>query len=221
MSSAPQATIWLIVGNNGSGKTSIFGSSETYNPDQRAFELRNENPDFSVPIANSIAWNSGVEGLRYAIDHNLSFALETTLSSATITSEVRRAGLAGRRVVVSYVGVGDVEVNIRRVRARVARGIGTAHDIPEAAIRRRHVQGFENTMTIMEYVTDFHLYDNSVEVEIHAGQPPQLVRLLTVTDKTIIEVADSIPDWSAPLVNQARKLFPMNDRGEVPPQTPS
>ena len=153
-----RATITVLAGVNGSGKSSIAGElildegAPYYNPDVEAREILAQGLAADQREANSLAWKLGVMGLSRAIDTGGSFTLETTLASSTIRSELERAAYLGtHRLVIWYVGLATVADNIRRVRERHVRG---GHDIPVEDIKRRFEISPRNLMRLMEVVTD-------------------------------------------------------------------
>ncbi len=135
-----EPTIYVLAGVNGSGKSSIGGAAITargaydYNPDTAAQELRKIHPNMTQPIANSHAWTLGKDMLEKAIKDKEIFAFETTLGGNTITSLLIHAAENGLKVKLWYAGLESVELNLARVKARVAYG---GHDIPEEDIRKR------------------------------------------------------------------------------------
>ena len=174
------ATIYVLAGVNGSGKSSIGGAAFTsrgvvfYNPDTVARRLCELHPNLTKNLANSHAWRLGREILEEPIARRKTYAFETTLGGRTITELLVQASRNGLKVKLWYVGLDSVERNISRVRARVARG---GHPIPEADIRRRWNTSRRNLIDLLPSLSALRLHDNSPEANPHAGEPP-LPRLL-------------------------------------------
>jgi predicted ABC-type ATPase len=70
-----------------------------------------------------------------------SFALETTLAGKHYLRMMVDARIRGFEVVLVYIGTGNVEINLARIRNRVLAG---GHDVPKSDVRRRYQRSFEN-----------------------------------------------------------------------------
>ena len=173
--------ITVLAGPNGGGKSSIAGAmlrnagGDYFNPDEVARRIREHDPPLSVPEANGLAWREGKRLLERAIDERKSFAFETTLGGSTMTELLDGAAAAGLEVRVWYVALSSAEMQLARVRARVARG---GHDIPEADVRRRYTKSLENLVRLLPKLTELRMFDNSAPGDPAAGRTPrpQLVR---------------------------------------------
>lgn len=75
------------------------------------------------------------------IESGQSFTVETTLSGTTYLRMAARAKAKGFNVVLFHVGTTSVEINIERVKARVAKG---GHDVPVEDQLRRYPRTIEN-----------------------------------------------------------------------------
>lgn len=131
-----QPKVVIIAGANGAGKTT-FGRNvlPLDHPDCAFFlnadEIQREDARFASPVA------AGREMLRRIAMHltrTETFALETTLSSASYGRQIPDWRAAGYAVWIYYLEVQSAELSIARVAQRVAAG---GHDIPERDIRRR------------------------------------------------------------------------------------
>lgn len=198
-------SIWVLAGTNGAGKSSIGGAmiraagADYYNPDEAARRIQDANPGTSITDANSAAWLEGKRLLERAIADHGNFAFETTLGGATITKLLADAVAAGIDVHVWYVALASPELHLARVRARVSRG---GHDIAERHIRRRYDASRENLITLLPGLASLRVYDNSVEAQPSAGDPPQPRLLLHMENGTIVEHCDlsTVPEWAKPIV---------------------
>lgn len=203
--------IYVIAGTNGAGKSSIGGEAfrnarvQYFNPDEVARRIHTAHPQLAQAEVNSAAWHQGRRLLEKAIVDQLDFAFETTLGGETITRLLERAVEAGSEVRVWYVGLASVELHLERVRKRVAKG---GHDIPEADIRRRHVQSRLNLIRLLPKLTELRLYDNSEEGDPHRGRAPTPKLLLHWRRSRIVAPRDfkDTPDWAKPIVAASMKL---------------
>ena len=200
-----EPTIYVLAGVNGSGKSSIGGAAITargayyYNPDTAAQELRKIHPNMTQPIANSHAWTLGKDMLEKAIKDKEIFAFETTLGGNTITSLLIHAAENGLKVKLWYAGLESVELNLARVKARVAYG---GHDIPEEDIRNRWDSSRRNLIKLLPHLYSLRLYDNSVEADPKQGKAPQPGLLLHMEAGKVVGPEDltGAPEWAKPII---------------------
>lgn len=203
------ATITVLAGTNGAGKSSIGGAqleaarAPFYNPDVETRELMAANPAMTLDEANAAAWGIGKERLENAIKSRTSFNFETTLGGATIARLLTTAHAKGLRVRVWYCGLRDAELHIARVRARVLRG---GHHIAEKKIRERFDASRNNLCSILPSIDELMLYDNSDDADPHAGRAPRPVQLLHYRDGKILHLAFTIPAWAKPIAAVALNL---------------
>lgn len=211
---AAKAEIIVLAGVNGAGKSSIGGAylranaADYFNPDEVARQYQQANPGMDIKTANAIAWEMGKRGLEQVVQRGGVFALETTLGGNTLTSLLLKAAQAGAKVHIWYAGLASVELHLKRVRARVAKG---GHDIPEADIRRRWVQSHLNLIRLIPYVTSLRVFDNSVQADPSEGKCPQPSLVLEIAGKSLVfpthEQLAATPSWAKPIVLAAYKQF--------------
>lgn len=203
------ATITVLAGTNGAGKSSIGGAqleaarAPFYNPDVETIRLMAANPGMTLDEANAAAWGIGKQRLETAIEGRSNFNFETTLGGATIARLLTKAHADGLRVRVWYCGLRDAELHIARVRARVLRG---GHHIAENKIRERFDASRNNLCSILPSIDELMLYDNSDEADPHAGRAPRPVRLLHFRGGKILNLANIIPAWAKPIAAVALSL---------------
>lgn len=211
MSVPRRASIHVLAGVNGAGKSSIGGAAirqhggEYFNPDEAARALRKKNPTLTQADANSAAWRQGVRLLKRAIEEDLDFTFETTLGGSTITTLLLQAAERGIEVHVWYVGLSSPELHIERVQTRVSQG---GHDIPEHDIHRRYEHSRLNLITLLSHLTTLQMYDNSGDTDPAAGQTPKPTPVLHMKHGRILGPLDlaSTPNWAKPIVAAALKL---------------
>jgi len=208
---AKPSRIYVIAGVNGAGKSSIAGAmfrsegGDYYNPDEAARKLLAASPRLTQSEANARAWQRGRDLLEQSIDKSLDFAFETTLGGNTITRLLADAAARGVLLYVWYVGLSNLDLHIRRVRARVRKG---GHDIPEETIRRRFDHSRRNLIALLPGLTALRMYDNSTEADPAAGKAPQLTPVLLMEHRKILNPQDlpRAPDWAKPIVAAALKM---------------
>jgi predicted ABC-type ATPase len=87
-----------------------------------------------------------------------------------------------------YIGAGDVEINLERIRQRVAAG---GHDIPEADVRRRISRSLKNASLAAAEADFAIIFDNSGSEMI-----PIIDR-----DQEQIHTYCEIPTWATDIAN--------------------
>lgn len=208
--STKRGTITVLAGVNGAGKSSVAGAfirqsgGDYYNPDEWTRLLVERNPGLDPGEANSLAWTRGKEMLERAIAEGTDFVFETTLGAKTITRLLVAAAEKGMAVRVFFVGLASVELHLRRVAARVAKG---GHDIPQAKIRQRWENSRLNLVSLMPMLDELMVWDNSAEAD-HVTVAPAPVLLLHLKQGQIVGPKNfaHTPVWAKPVIAAAIKL---------------
>ena len=86
------------------------------------------------------------------------FTIETVMSDTNKLDYIRLAKSMGYRIYLYFVATKDVQINIDRVRFRVATG---GHDVPEDRIRKRYLGSLENLFEAVSLVDRAYFFDNS------------------------------------------------------------
>lgn len=136
--------MFIISGCNGAGKTTASYSllpqmlecSQYVNSDEFAKSLSPFNPD----AASFTAGRYMMMKVKYLIDRQQDFGIETTLATRSLVRIVEEAKEHGYSVTIIYMWLSSPELAISRVRDRVSAG---GHNIPENIIRRRYVMGLK------------------------------------------------------------------------------
>ncbi len=97
------------------------------------------------------------------------------MSTGKYRALVDRAHQQAFRVRLIYVFLTSAELNVARVRDRVA---GGGHDVPEASIRARRERSFEQLSWFFEHADEVDIFDNS-------GANPRLVARKTESEITV------------------------------------
>jgi predicted ABC-type ATPase len=165
--------LWIVAGPNGSGKTSTYDNADIedfgrsvwiINPDALAKRIGDiEGLD---PVPANIEAVERIERWLYAsIETHQTVGVETVLS----TSKYRRLVLEAKKhkftIRLIYVLLNSPELNIERVRLRVAKG---GHDVPTDKILERRERSLAQLPWFLAQADDAWLFDNSAEI-------PQLI----------------------------------------------
>lgn len=159
MSRMPRCLI--IAGPNGAGKTTFAreflpaegGCTTFINADLIAAGLEPFAPERAAIRAARLM----AERIADAVARREDFAVESTLSGRSYASLIRSWRETGYRIGLVYLTLPSVELAILRVQLRVAQG---GHDIPEAVIRRRFAQGWDNFQQLYRPLADaWQVYD--------------------------------------------------------------
>ena len=142
---ADAATLWLIAGPNGVGKTTyamkhlraVSGSINFVNLDEIARGLSPLEPSVAETDAARIA----LARARAFIAEHRTFAMETTLSGLAQLRLLQAAKEAGLKTALLYFSVRSPEICVERIARRVAEG---GHDVPEPVVRRRFERSHGN-----------------------------------------------------------------------------
>lgn len=142
--------LYVIAGCNGAGKTTasktilpeLWNCKEFVNADIIAAELCPSDPESAAIEAARIMLNR----VQQLVETGVDFSIETTLSTRSLVSLIKRAKAKGYVVKLVFFWLRSPEMAIERIADRVMKG---GHNIPEDVIRRRYARGIHNL---------FHLY---------------------------------------------------------------
>ncbi len=176
--------LWIIAGANGSGKSTAYteasveaptGSIWIINPDLLAARIAAHEAIPLTPDAN-IAAVTRIEAWLYAsVATHQTVGVETVLSTPKYRALVEAAHAQGFRVRLIYVFLKRADLNVERVKLRVAKG---GHDVAEAAIRDRRRRSFIELGWFFQHADHAEIYDNS-------GAEPALIVSKVDGDLTI------------------------------------
>ncbi|WGE89315.1 zeta toxin family protein [Actinobacillus arthritidis] len=171
-------------GTNGAGKTTLRGFNKdtvqiVIDSDHIAMQISPENPR----AVDSQAGRKAIELFKFAVNQQVSFSMESTLSGNSILQRIKTAKENGFFVRLNYVGVDGVSINIKRVKARVASG---GHFIDEETIRNRYDISLQNLIKIVPLCDEVFIYDNS-------GEAPNLV--FHISENELTQWLDELPKW--------------------------
>jgi predicted ABC-type ATPase len=181
------ARLTVVAGANGAGKSTLT----------REITARGTpiiDPDAIARDERRSAVGAGRAAIVASAAHfraRESFGIETTLSGNRTLRLMRDAQFRGYEIVLLFIGTNSVEINLARIRARVALG---GHDVPEADVRRRYERGFESLRQAFAIASGTILYDNS-------STPGYEIVALT-DDRRRLMAIGRIPPWARPFVDR-------------------
>lgn len=157
--------LYIIAGCNGAGKTTasytilpeLLNCNEFVNADNIAAGLSPFKPE-------SVALEAGrimIGRINNLLESEADFAFETTLSTRSYISFIRKAQGKGYTITLLYFWLSSPQLAIRRVAKRVSRG---GHNIPDDVIIRRYYRGINNLVNLYIPVCDKWLVMNNKDV---------------------------------------------------------
>jgi len=155
--------LYIIAGCNGAGKTTasytilpeILNCKEFVNADNIAAGISPFNPESVAIEAGRIM----LKRINELLDEGADFALETTLSTKSYVSFVKKAQQAGYEVALLYFWLDSPQTAYDRVAKRVSQG---GHNIPIDVIERRYYRGIRNLIDLYIPICDKWLVMNNV-----------------------------------------------------------
>ncbi|MBP5218045.1 MAG: zeta toxin family protein [Bacteroidales bacterium] len=197
--------LFIISGCNGSGKTTasyallpeLFGCREFVNSDEFAKSLAPFNPESAYVAASRFM----LMKMRYLLDRNEDFCIETTLATRSMLKMARLAQEKGYYVTILYLWLNSPDLAVSRVKARVAAG---GHNIKEDTIRRRYNLGLHYLFReYMPVCNRWILADNSrdsFEVIAEGSEDGTIVR----NSETFARIKDMNFEYEKQLASAAR-----------------
>jgi len=191
---APGLTYTLVAGVNGAGKTTLYRILNKYedlgvrvNIDEMVASEGSWRDDM-LQIAAS---RKALKVIGECIEKKRSFNQETTLPTATIVRQIRKAREAGYQIRLYFVGVENYQTAIKRVRSRVEKG---GHGIDEKLIRQRFERLPETLHDVLPLVDSAFFYDNTVK----------FIQVAHVRNNVIVDCENDIPVWFWELIAKSR-----------------
>lgn len=161
-----QPVLWLIAGPNGCGKSSFYnhtdiegwgGSVWIINPDLLTQRIV-EQEGLDVAAANLQAVQRIETWLFDSLDVHQTVGVETVLSTGKYRPLVAQAKVRGFEVRLVYVLVRNADIQVERIRLRVAEG---GHHVREEKTRARRERSFRQLVWFLEQADRAWVYDNS------------------------------------------------------------
>ena len=180
--------IIVFAGPNGSGKSTVINAVreqtnvEMYdyiNADDIANEFFSDEPDYNVRNLMAAKYADYLRN-KY-IDESRDFIFETVLSTERNIELLKKAKKEGYFITGVYVLTRDPEVNVERVKKRVAQG---GHDVPIDKIKARYDRCLSLIPKFVDSIDNMILYDNT----------DKILLTLIKKDKNITVVSNNIED---------------------------
>lgn len=151
MDASPE--ILVFAGPNGSGKSSITKRFPIVGLYINADEIKKRANCSDLEAAQE------AEKIReYCLQHKTNFTFETVLSTRRNLDLLHRAKAAGYKITSVYVTTANVQLNILRVRSRVANG---GHDVPSEKIISRYTLSMKNIKELVSLSDVCIVVDNT------------------------------------------------------------
>lgn len=155
--------LYIIAGCNGAGKTTasyavlpeILNCKEFVNADAIAAGLSPFNVEGVALEAGRIM----LKRINELLDEGVDFAFETTLSTKSYVSFIKKAQNAGYEVTLLYFWLDSPRVAFDRVAKRVSEG---GHNIPIDVIERRYYRGIKNLFYLYIPICDKWIVMNNI-----------------------------------------------------------
>jgi predicted ABC-type ATPase len=158
--------LWIVAGPNGSGKSTLYDATDIegfgrsvwiINPDILTARLHTQE---RLPLdkANGEALNRIQAWLDASIQAHQTVGVETVLSTPKYRVLVEQAKARGFEIRLLYVTLRNANLNVQRVRLRVATG---GHSVPEDKIRSRRERSFQQLPWFLDQADVALIYDNS------------------------------------------------------------
>jgi predicted ABC-type ATPase len=202
---AKRPRFWIVAGPNGSGKSTSYGRGEVMGLDGSVWII---NPDLlTVRLAKAeglelMAANlAAVQRIESWLDASISvhqtIGVETVLSSPKYRRLVEKAKAHDFEVCFVYVYLQTAEMQLERIRARVAKG---GHNVPENKVRERRERSFDQLPWFFAQAERAWIIDNSGESPTVVGirDRDTNVGFSFDTDLILDELADRIWQEVAP-----------------------
>lgn len=203
----PTPLCLCIAGPKGSGKSSLTDGL------RRRFRLENWiDPDL---VAKTMAADLGApvediaqEAFRAARNLRVDYARRrTTFGFETVFSHSSNLDFlqmlrdtCGYRVRVYFVSTTSVEINVARVRNRVARG---GHPVPEEKVRARYARTMALLPRLLFEFEQLAIFDNSETHTTNRRSAGRLVASVTMpsTGQPEVSFRPDLPPWARELVS--------------------
>ncbi len=189
-----------MAGPNGSGKSTLYDSTDIegfgrsvwiINPDTLSAHIA-ENENKALLRANGEALDRIQNWLSASLNAYQTIGVETVLSTGKYRTLIKKAKAAGFEFRLLYVLLHSVEINIERVRLRVAKG---GHAVAEDKIRARYARSLRQLPWFLQQADRASIYDNS-------GATP---RLVGQKSNGLMEIDPSAPDDLLAAVRRIRR----------------
>ena len=200
----------VIAGPNGSGKSTLtnylIAQGVDFGRYINADELAKNHglyDDFGMKAAQKLADDAREECLL----KHINFSFETVMSHESKPLFMARAKAAGYNVTLFFVATENPEINLARVKARVALG---GHNVPEDRIVARYWRSIDLLSQAILSTNRTVIFDNSLP-----GSLEGLSALRPVIEANCYEKSLSV-EFIAPVPKWAKSALNFEKQGAVP-----
>lgn len=181
--------LWIVAGPNRCGKSSAYDRSDVdefggsvwiINPDLLTIRIRGRE-QLTLTDANLAAVKRIETWLDASLDVHQTIGVETVLSTDKYRRLVAKAKTLGFEIRLIYIFVRSLELQLERIRLRVAKG---GHDVPQGKVRERRERSFDQLLWFFAASDAAWIFDNS-------GAEPELVGRKAGQDITL---SNKLPD---------------------------
>jgi predicted ABC-type ATPase len=192
--------LWIVAGPNGSGKSTLYDATDIedfgrsvwiINPDTLAARIRDQEGK-TLAVANREALDRIQAWLDASIAAHQTVGAETVLSTDKYRALVIRAKSLGFEIRLLYVTLQTADMNVERVRLRVAHG---GHHVDEVKIRARRERSFRQLPWFFKEADLALVYDNSgATPKLVARKEADVIKVERTAPKAIIDAIESLKD---------------------------
>ncbi len=175
----------FLIGANGSGKSTLrnylnLSDIQTnIDPDVLNRIFKNKYPQNYIFESARCA----ITMYQQSIKNEFNVCIESTLAGHGTMDRIIQAKNCGYFIIGYFVGLNNVELNLVRIKNRVALG---GHDIPKNTVLKRYHESMDNLTKIKNYFNELHIIDNSFTAY-------QLQ--LSKYQENIIQHTSTLEDW--------------------------
>lgn len=177
----------VVAGPNGAGKSRLcpfYVSSESFDGDKLAMQLREEHPDWPDRWIHGTVAGELEKQKNKAIEDHTDFAFETNFSNDMVVRMIKEFREAGFKVALYYFGLSSVEESLMRVSQRMVTG---GHDVAEEVVRYNFTEGAKRAKD------NLHLFENITFID--GNSPYGNIIAIHIDKNHTHNVSDIIPGW--------------------------
>ncbi len=148
--------------------------------------MEGRNLRIDAPALSSYHASILADFIRFSlVDARISFTFETVMSSPAKVDFLRSAKAAGYRTYLYFIATENPEINVARVRHRVASG---GHSVPESKIIERYHRSLALLDSAIQSTDRAYLFDSS--------ESDRRNWIAEITSGSDLEIkTDSVPAW--------------------------
>lgn len=186
---APKPEIVILVGGNGSGKTTYYNTflAESGLPFINADIIAKKQFGDRAEARSADAAKMAEDTRNRLLDARESFCFETVFSHVSKVDFLVQAKAVGYTIKMVAIYTASEDLNVARVAQRVGEG---GHSVPEEKIRERIPRTYLHIGAALEHCDEFVLLDNS------SFETPYVVKLVKKGDDFVTLNGD-LPDFAA------------------------